>query len=53
METLDEFRERILREFDIDLLVEALQIGSEELLDRFEDRLVLKRDEGVFDEPEE
>lgn len=50
METLDEFMERLLRDYDIDLLVELLQIEAPELLARFEDRVVQRREEGIFDE---
>lgn len=48
--TFDEKREKIIVQYDIELLVELLQINAEELLDRFEDRLMLKIEEGVFDE---
>lgn len=44
MLSLAELKERILHEYDIDLLVEILQITADELLDRFEDRLILKHD---------
>ena len=40
--TLDEIKERLLQYYDPDDLLEALQISSEEILDRFEDKL-LKR----------
>ena len=38
--TLEEIKERLLRFYDPDDLLEALQITSEELLDRFEDKLI-------------
>jgi hypothetical protein len=43
--TLEEIKERLLRLYDPDDLLEALQISSEELLDRFEDKLIRKLDE--------
>lgn len=43
--TLEEIKERLLREYDPDDLLEALQISSEEILDRFEDKLLRKLDE--------
>lgn len=43
--TLDEIKERILQYYDPDDLLEALQISSEEILDRFEDKLLRKLDE--------
>jgi hypothetical protein len=42
--TLDEIKERILQYYDPDDLIEALQISSEEILERFEDRLIRKLD---------
>ena len=42
--TLDEIKERLLRYYDPDDLLEALQISSEEILDRFEDKLMRKLD---------
>ena len=38
--TLEEIKERLLRFYDPDDLLEALQITSEEILDRFEDKLI-------------
>ena len=38
--TLEEVKERLLKTFDPDDLLEALQITSEQLLDRFEDKLI-------------
>ena len=46
--TLEEIKERLLKTFDPDDLLEALQITSEELLDRFEDKLINRLD--VFEE---
>ena len=38
--TLEEVKERLLKTFDPDDLLEALQITSEQLLERFEDKLI-------------
>ena len=38
--TLEEIKERILKTYDPDDLLEALELTSEELLDRFEDKLI-------------
>jgi len=43
--TLEETKERLLRLYDPDDLLEALQISAEEILDRFEDKLLRKLDE--------
>ncbi len=43
--TLDEIKEKILHLYDPDDLLEALQISSEEILDRFEDKLIRKLDD--------
>ena len=40
MLTLEETKERILRVYDPDDLLEALQISAEEILDRFEDKMI-------------
>lgn len=40
--TLEEIKEKLLRFYDPDDLLEALQISSEEILDRFEDKLLRK-----------
>jgi hypothetical protein len=50
--TLEEIKERLLRFYDPDDLLESLQISSEDILDRFEDRL-LKRLEYFQEELEE
>ena len=39
--TLEETIELIKREYDPELVIEALEIDIEELLDRFEDKLIL------------
>lgn len=46
--TLEEVKERLLKTFDPDDLLEALQITSEQILDRFEDKLINKLD--VFEQ---
>jgi hypothetical protein len=46
--TLEEIKERLLKTMDPDDLLEALQITSEEMLDRFEDKLINRLD--VFEE---
>ena len=51
--TLDEIKERLLHIYDPDDLLEALQISSEEILDRFEDKLLRKLDEFQEDLEEE
>ena len=38
--TLEEIKERLLKTYDQDDFLEALEINSEELLDRFEDKLI-------------
>ena len=40
--TMDEVRERILKRYDPEDLLEALDITSEELLDRFEDKFITR-----------
>lgn len=42
MLTLEETKERILDTYDCDDLLELLQIEAEELLNRFEDKLILR-----------
>jgi len=42
--TMDEIKERILRVYDPDDLLEALEISAEELMDRFEDKLINRLD---------
>ena len=50
--TLEEIKEKLLRFYDPDDLLEALQISSEEMLDRFEDKLI-KRLDSFYEELEE
>ena len=38
--TMDEIKERILKRYDADDILEALDISAEELLDRFEDKFI-------------
>ena len=38
--TMDEIKERVLQRYDPDDLIESLDISSEEILDRFEDKLI-------------
>tara|TARA_A100000164_G_scaffold339989_1_gene335476 strand:+ start:668 stop:853 length:186 start_codon:yes stop_codon:yes gene_type:complete len=42
--TLEEIKERLLDTYDADDFLEALEITSEELLDRFEDKLINRLD---------
>ena len=42
--TMEEIKERILMFYDPDDLLEALEISAEQLLDRFEDRLITRLD---------
>lgn len=52
--TMDEVIERILARYDVEDLLEALDITSEELLDRFEDKFINRLDlfaEEVDEEP--
>ena len=37
---IDELRERILQEYDVDLLCEVLEVSAEDILDAFENRLI-------------
>jgi len=50
--TLEETKEKLLRFYDPDDLLEALQISLEEILDRFEDKL-LRKLEYFYEELEE
>ena len=43
--TLEEIKERLLRTYDPEDFLEALEITSEELLDRFEDKLLNRLDD--------
>lgn len=53
MLTLEEIKERILKLYDPDDLLEGLQITAEELLDRFEDKLINRLDQFEEDMMEE
>ena len=43
--TMEEIKERILMFYDPDDLLEALEISAEQLLDRFEDKLINRLDQ--------
>jgi|TARA_R110000787_G_scaffold212680_1_gene322310 hypothetical protein len=43
--TLEEIKERLLKTYDPEDFLEALEITSEELLDRFEDKLLNRLDD--------
>ena len=54
--TMEEIKERVLNTYDSDDLLEALEITSEELLDRFEDKFIKRLadfEEDVADEEED
>lgn len=56
MLTLEETKERILKLYDPDDLLESLQINSEEILERFEDKLINRLEkfwEDIEDEEEQ
>ena len=42
--TMFEIKEKLLERYEVDDLVEALAVTSEELLDRFEDKLINRLD---------
>ena len=46
--TLEEIKERLLKTYDPEDFLEALEITSEQLLDRFEDKLLNRLD--IFEE---
>jgi len=48
--TVEELIEDITRDYDIDLLVEILCISAEELLERFDDKLMIAIERGDFDD---
>jgi hypothetical protein len=48
--TFEEYREAFLRDSDEVLILETLNITSEDLLNAFEDRLIRYREEEVEDE---
>jgi|TARA_X000001388_G_scaffold74485_1_gene67555 hypothetical protein len=41
---MNEIKEKLLERYEVDDLVEALAVTSEELLDRFEDKLINRLD---------
>jgi hypothetical protein len=49
--TLEELKEAVARDYDAVLVVEALDISVEDLLEAFEDRLIRNRD--LFTEDDE
>ena len=54
--TMNEIKEKLLERYEVDDLVEALSVTSEELLDRFEDKLINRLDgfeEDLREEPTE
>lgn len=53
MDTFDELCGRILAQADAEELLELLDISSEELLQRFEDRVMIRQEqiEEYLDEP--
>ena len=51
--TMSEIKEKLLERYEGDDLVEALAVTSEELLDRFEDKLINRLDEFEEDLNEE
>ena len=51
--TMNEIKEKLLERYEVDDLVEALAVTSEELLDRFEDKLINRLDEFEEDLNEE
>jgi|TARA_R110000803_G_scaffold150340_1_gene215712 hypothetical protein len=48
--TVEELIEDIIRDYDIDLLVEILCISTDELLERFDDKLMIAIEKGDFDD---
>ena len=42
--TMNKIKEKLLERYEVDDLVEALAVTSEELLDRFEDKLINRLD---------
>ena len=41
--TFEELKEEIIRDYDVDLVCEALEITVEQLMDSFEDKLMIYR----------
>tara|TARA_R100000995_G_scaffold22550_1_gene9686 strand:- start:11583 stop:11768 length:186 start_codon:yes stop_codon:yes gene_type:complete len=50
---MNEIKEKLLERYEVDDLVEALAVTSEELLDRFEDKLINRLDRFEEDLKEE
>jgi len=48
--TVEELVEDIVRDYDTDLIVEILSITTQELLDRFDDKLMMAIENGDFDD---
>jgi hypothetical protein len=48
--TVEELVEDIIRDYDTDLLVEILGISTEDLLDRFDDKLMIAIEKGDFED---
>jgi len=48
--TVEELIEDIIRDYDIDLLVEILCISADELLERFDDKLMIAIERGDFED---
>jgi len=48
--TVEELIEDIVRDYDADLVVEILSITTQDLLDRFDDKLMMAIDNGDFDD---
>ena len=48
--TVEELVEGIVRDYDTDLIVEILSITTQELLDRFDDKLMMAIENGDFDD---
>ena len=51
--TLEELKEEIIREYDVLLLCEVLDITPENILEAFEDRLIINRDKFTEDTTDE
>tara|TARA_R110000803_G_scaffold45979_3_gene96592 strand:+ start:1080 stop:1241 length:162 start_codon:yes stop_codon:yes gene_type:complete len=48
--TVEELIEDIVRDYDADLVVEILNINTQDLLDRFDDKLMIAIENGDFDD---
>ena len=51
--TLEELKEEIIREYDVLLLCEVLDITPENILEAFEDRLIINRNKFTEDTTDE